>query len=149
MTKDVLLSIRGLQFEGENEAGDLETITAAQYYKKNNNHYVIYEEATEGFRDTTKNVICWNGKTLDLTKKGLINVHMIFEEKKKNITDYKTPFGSILIGIDTRQICVEEKEKQIHVNVDYALEVNYEHLADCQISMDIRAKEGMQREQLS
>ena len=149
MTKDVILSIRGLQFEGENEAGDLETITAAQYYKKNNNHYVIYEEATEGFRDTTKNVIRWNGKTLDLTKKGLINVHMIFEEKKKNITDYKTPFGSILIGIDTRQICVEEKEEQIHVNVDYALEVNYEHLADCQISMDIRAKEGMQREQLS
>ena len=148
MTKDVLLSIKGLQFEGENDASDLETITAAQYYKKNNNHYVIYEEATEGFRDTTKNVIHWDGKTLDVTKQGLINVHMIFEEKKKNITDYKTPFGSILIGIDTRQICVEEREEQIHVNVDYALEVNYEHLADCQISMAVRAKEGAQREQL-
>ena len=68
-------------------------------------------------------------------------MHMIFEEKKKNVTDYKTPFGSILIGIDTRQICVEENEHQIHVNVDYALEINYEHLADCQISMDVRAKE--------
>ena len=38
MTKDVLLSIKGQQFEGENDASDLETITAAQYYKKNNNH---------------------------------------------------------------------------------------------------------------
>ena len=46
MTKDVLLSIKGLQFEAENEAADLETITAAQYYKKNDSHYIIYEEAT-------------------------------------------------------------------------------------------------------
>ena len=95
----------------------------------------------EGFRDTTKNIIKWNGQILDLTKKGLVNVHMIFEEKKKNVTDYKTPFGSILIGIDTHQISVEESEKQIRVNVDYALEINYEHLADCQISMDVRARD--------
>ncbi len=141
MTKDVLLSIRGLQFEGADEANDLETITAAEYYKRNNNHYVIYEEATEGFRDITKNIIKWNGQTLDLTKRGLITLHMIFEEKKKNMTDYRTPFGSILIGIDTRQIQVEEEEAQIHVDVDYALEINYEHLADCKISMNVRAKE--------
>ena len=141
MTKDVLLFIKGLQFESEDETNDLETVTAAEYYKKNNNHYVIYEEAMDGFRDTTKNIIKWNGQILDLTKKGLVNVHMIFEEKKKNVTDYKTPFGSILIGIDTHQISVEESEKQIRVNVDYALEINYEHLADCQISMDVRARD--------
>ena len=78
MTKDVLLFIKGLQFESEDETNDLETVTAAEYYKKNNNHYVIYEEAMEGFRDTTKNIIKWNGQILDLTKKGLVNVHMIF-----------------------------------------------------------------------
>ncbi len=142
MTTDVLLSIRGLQFEGENDANDLETITAAQYYKKNGSHYVIYEEATEGFRDTTKNMIKWNGQTLELTKRGLINVHMIFEEKKKNMTDYRTPYGSILIGIDTKQIRTTETEDEISVHVDYALSINYEHLADCKITMSIRSKEN-------
>lgn len=141
MTKEVLLSIRGLQFEGANDANDLETITAAEYYKKNDSHYVIYEEATEGFQDTTKNIIKWNGETLELTKRGLVNVHMIFEEKKKNMTDYRTPFGSILIGIDTKQIQVAESEEQISVDVDYVLGVNYEYLADCKISMHVRAKE--------
>lgn len=62
MTKDVLLSIRGLQFEGENDASDLETITAAEYYKKNNHHYVIYDEATEGSRDLTKILSSGTGK---------------------------------------------------------------------------------------
>lgn len=140
MKTDVLLSIKGLQFEGENDANDLETITAAEYYKKNDSHYVIYEEATEGFRDTTKNIIKWNGQTLELTKRGLINVHMIFEEKKKNMTDYRTPYGSILIGIDTQQIRVEEAEERISVYVDYALSINYEYLADCRITMNVCSK---------
>ena len=146
MTKDVLLSIKGLQFEAENEAADLETITAAQYYKKNDSHYIIYEEATEGFSDRTKNRIKWNGRSLDLTKRGLVNVHMIFEEKKKNMTDDQTPFGNIMIGIDTRQIRMEEQENHIRVDVEYALEVNYEHLADCRISMNILAKNGETQE---
>lgn len=142
MTKEVLLSIRGLQFEGGNDTNDLETVTAAEYYKKNDSHYVIYDEATEGFDATTKNVIKWNEKMLDMTKRGLVNAHMVFEESKKIMTDYRTPFGSILIGIDTHKIQVEEENEKIRVHVDYALEVNYEYLADCKICMNVSAKEG-------
>ena len=36
----------------------------------------------------------------------------------------------------------QEEEKRIVVNVDYAMDVNYEHLADCKIKIDIRAKDG-------
>lgn len=142
MTKDVLLAIKGLQFNELQEDTNVETVTAAEYYKKNNSHYVIYEENFEGFEGTTKNIIKFKDNSLDLTKKGLINVHMIFEENKKNMTNYSTPFGDILIGIDARKIRMEEEEGRIKVNVDYALEVNYEHLADCSISVNIQPKEA-------
>lgn len=142
MTKDVLVSIQGLQFEAGSDDNGLETITAAQYYKKNDHHYVIYEEAMEGFSDTTKNILKWDDNSLDLTKRGLVNVHMVFEKNKKNMTDYKTPFGNILIGIDTRQVQVEESEGKIVLRVNYALEINYEYLADCKITMDVRSREG-------
>ncbi len=33
----------------------------------------------------------------------------------------------------------KEPERMV-VNVDYALDINYEYLADCQIVMDIRSK---------
>lgn len=143
MTKDVLLSIQGLQFDTGAEENGLETITAAEYYKKNNHHYVIYEEAMEGFHDKTKNIIKWDGQSVDLTKRGLVNVHMVFEENKKNMTDYKTPFGNILIGIDTRQVRMEEKEERIELQVNYALEINYEYLADCMITMNISPRESV------
>ena len=141
MTKDVLLYIKGLQFEGEHDASDVEIVTPAEYYEKNGSHYVMYEEATEGFEEKIKNIIKWNGNTLELTKRGLVNVHMMFEEKKKNLTDYRTPFGSILVGIDTKKIRIQEEDARILVNVDYALEINYEHLSDCKISMKVQAKE--------
>lgn len=140
MTKDVLLAIKGLQFDGSEEDTEIETVTSAEYYKKNNSHYVIYEEAFEGFEGTTKNVIKFKNNSLDLTKKGLVNVHMIFEENKKNMTNYSTPYGDILIGIDARKIRMKEEEAKIHVDVEYALEINYEHLADCHISIGIQAK---------
>ena len=140
MTKDVLLAIKGLQFDGSEEDTEIETVTSAEYYKKNNSHYVIYEEAFEGFEGTTKNILKFKDNSLDLTKKGLVNVHMFFEENKKNMTNYSTPYGDILIGIDASKIRMQEEEEKIHLDVEYALEINYEHLADCHISIGIQAK---------
>ena len=42
--------------------------------------------------------------------------------------------------IDTRKIHITQEPERMVVNVDYALDINYEYLADCQIVMDIRSK---------
>lgn len=142
MEREVLLALKGLQFAVDEEGAQaLETITPAEYYKKNDSHYVVYDEVTEGFQDTTKNIIKFRGSHMELTKRGLVNVHMVFEEKKKNMTSYATPFGNILIGIDTDEVVVREDRDQIKVNVAYTLEANYEHMADCKIEMNIRPRE--------
>ncbi len=142
MTKDVLLSITGLQFDGVMDGEQLEVITPGEYYKQNNKHYVLYNEVYEATEQITKNTIKIQNKMIDLMKKGFVNVHMVFEENKKNMTYYNTPYGNILIGINTKKITVDESRDQIAVNVDYALEVNYEFLADCKINIHIRGKNG-------
>lgn len=142
MTKDVLLSIKGLQFANEQDMEPVEVITSGDYYKRNGKHYILYDEVMEGFEGVTKNIIKLKENCLDVTKKGVTNVHMMFEKNKKNITYYNTPFGSIMIGIDAKDIKIEEKEESILVNVSYGLEVNYEHMADCNIVMNIQSKES-------
>lgn len=144
MTKDVLLTISGLQFAGpgDEDAEPVEVITAGDYYKKNGKHYILYDEVMEGFDGNTKNVIKVTEDSLDITKKGISNVHMIFEKNKKNVSYYNTPFGSILIGIDAKSVDVRETDTNIDVKVKYNLEVNYEHLADCSITMNIKSKEA-------
>lgn len=141
MTKEVLLSIKGIQFDTSKEEGNVETITSAQYYERNGSHYLIYDEIVEGFREPTKNMIKFKENQLELTKKGLINVHMIFEEKKKNMSDYRTPYGNIMIGMDTQKVILKEEENHISIQVEYALEMNYEFLADCKIFINICPKE--------
>ena len=143
MEKEVLLALKGLQFAMDEEGAQaLETITPAEYYKKNDSHYIIYDEVTEGFQDTTKNIIKFTGSQMEVTKKGLVNVHMIFEKNKKNVTYYNTPFGSLLIGIDAYRVEVKETPEEISAYVEYALEVNNEHLANCRIRMKASSREG-------
>ena len=140
MTKEVLVSISGLQFAEEMNQEPVEVITSADYYKKNGKHYIIYDEVMEGFTETTKNIIKIDDRCMDITKRGVTNVHMMFEKEKKNLTYYYTPYGSLLIGITAARVDVEETEQDIHVSVDYELEVNYEHMADCKITMNIKSK---------
>lgn len=140
MTKEIILSLKGLQMEKNEDAKAVETILPADYYQRNGSHYVVYEEMMEGFTDITRNRIKFNDSCLEVSKKGLVNAQMFFEENKKSITSYATPYGNILIGIDTESVWVEERDNQIRVEVEYALEANYQHLADCRIEMELRPR---------
>lgn len=142
MTKDVLVTIRGLQFTSDANAEATEVITAGEYHFKNEKHYLIYEEAFEGTQEVGRNIIKIKQDYMELTRKGVNSVHMVFEKHKKNVTYYYTPFGSLLIGIDAHKVEIEELEHKIHIDVEYDLEINYEHVADCHIDMDITPREA-------
>ena len=141
MTKDVLVKISGLQFAEDQDSGPVEIITTGNYYKKNGKHYILYDEVQEGFDGVTKSVIKVNDDFLDVTTKGVTKVHMMFEKNKKNMSYYNTPFGNLLVGLNATDVKVNETEDNIDIKVDYKLEVNYEHLAECSISMNIMSKD--------
>lgn len=146
MTKDVLVSIKGMQFLGMEEDPEepIEIITPGSYYFRNGSHYVKYDEVFEEIDGTTSNLVKINGKGMEVRKKGAANVHMVFEEDKKNITCYDTPFGKIQMGISTTRIHVCEKEDSIHVEVDYSLDMNDNYVADCNLHMNIQSKSQME-----
>ena len=58
-----------------------------------------------------------------------------FRKNEKNMTNYATPFGNLVMGIHTHQINLDQQEDKLLVHVDYALDVNYEFLADCKITI--------------
>lgn len=139
MTKEVLLTIKGIQFDGESNT-DYTSTFPAEYYERNSKRYVVYDEVMEGFTQSTKNIIKFNEKEVEVTKKGIVNVQMLFEENRKNLTNYGTPYGEIVMGIITEGIRFLETEDRIRIDVKYGLELNYEHQADCKISIDIRPR---------
>lgn len=150
MTKDVLVSISGKHIDIMEdptrgyETGDdsIEVVTPANYYCKNGKHYIIYDEVLEGMAGTIRNKIKITGtESIEIMKSGVSSSHMIFEKNKKNQTYYRTPYGQMLIGVNTKnmEVCVDDD--RINVRLDYELDVNHEPLADCRIKLDVMSKD--------
>ena len=138
MTKDVLITIRGVHTL-DHEDNDVEMIVRGDYYQKNGKHYIVYEEILEGAEERVKNVIKISPSSMDIIKKGVTNSRMLFEKNKKNLSCYSTPVGNLVIGIQANHFYVEEQENSIKVNVDYSLDINYEHMSDCRICVDVQS----------
>lgn len=139
MDKEVLISISGLQYEIDKDEA-MEVISPGKYYLKNGKHYVLYEEITElpgEDSGISKVLIKMDNNTIELTKKGYTNVSMLFEQGKKTMSCYRTPFGELLVGIYTTEIQIEEKQNGILAVINYSLDINYGHISDCNIIIKV------------
>ena len=140
MDKEVLITLKGLQINEPVDTGVVEIVALGEYYEKNDKKYIIYEEVVEGMEGKIKNIIKLSPTCMEVTKKGLTNTHMVFEENKKNLTVYNTPFGAFSLGIMAKGIDIDEQDDSMSVKVEYELDMNYEHVADCSISLGIQSK---------
>ena len=131
-----------MHFDTANMADDVEVIQRGQYYKRGGNHYLIYDEPLEGSELVNHNILKFNDMSLSVTKKGPVTASMLFEESSKNLTNYSTPFGSIVVGLDTRNIALSDTDDVLKLDVNYSLDINYEFLADCNISIEARSSDS-------
>ncbi len=142
MDKEVLIHVRGLQMmETNTEEEPVEIVVPGQYYFRNGSHYLKYEEILEGYAEPTLNYIKISSKGMEVRKKGVVDVHMVFEQGKKNMTYYTTPYGTIEMGIAATNLDLKENEDGLNMTVDYALDMNQEHVADCCLAIHAQPKD--------
>ena len=140
MTKDVLISISGLQLEAQDDE-PIEVVTSGNYYYKNNKHYILYDEYIDDSEmDVTKNKIIISDDKISLTKSGPASVNMLFEPGKDTVTYYNTPFGSLVIGLSNSKIDAKHEEDLIDINIQYDLSINYSHVSNCNICLKVTPK---------
>ncbi|MCI9197571.1 MAG: DUF1934 domain-containing protein [Lachnospiraceae bacterium] len=65
MTKDVFVSVTGLQVMGECQGAQhpIEMVTVGEYHFKNGKHFIRFDEAFEGFSESTVNLTARPGYT--------------------------------------------------------------------------------------
>ena len=143
MNKDVLIHVRGLQMMETDDAQEpIEIVVPGQYYFRNRSHYLRYEEMLDDTAETTVNYIKMSPNGVEVRKQGQVNVHMVFEEGKKNKTFYNTPYGTLQMGISATGLELKESEDGIQMKVDYALDMNEEHVADCYLTVQAQSKDS-------
>ncbi|MDO4294627.1 MAG: DUF1934 domain-containing protein [bacterium] len=141
MTKDVLIRIKGSHLMNEDQEM-LELMVLGQYYFRNGKHFLVYDEVMEEGGKPVHNVVKITENLVEISKNGQVESKMRFEKDKKEMSRYVTPFGEIWMGLDTKKIQMQQEADSLQLEVQYALELNYEHTSDCTLCMEVSSVEG-------
>ncbi|TCK93296.1 uncharacterized beta-barrel protein YwiB (DUF1934 family) [Natranaerovirga hydrolytica] len=129
MTKEVLLSIKGLQTDFVSK-DSLEMITTGTYYHKNDKEYINYIDNDLNKEKETKTTIKISEDKVDLIRFGGVTTHMIFEVGKNHMTHYNTPLGALLIGIKTKDIQVSKADTHLSLKIKYTIDINNNFISE-------------------
>jgi len=122
--RKAMISIKGAPFQTGNEDDSFELMTDGEYMREGGISTFRYVESALTGLDgllTTFNV---ENDRVVLSRGGELNEDMIFSEKQKHHFLYETPFGSILMGIDTHSIVKNLRDDGGSLEIRYDIEVD-------------------------
>ena len=138
MEKDVLLIIKGIHITNE-EADDTEVLIPAEYYFRDDKHFVCYEEVCETTGEKLKCILKICNNIVEVIKPGINASRLVFEKEMKNYSVYSTEVGDLYLSVDTQNIYIatSEDDRRIDVKINYSLGINEEKVSDCEVSIVI------------
>ena len=125
MTDNVIISIKGKQLYAESGPDEMELVTAGTLKRDGRGGYTISYEESEltGLEGTTTRLHIDGGR-VTLLREGSINSQMVFEEGRRHLSMYETPYGSLSVGVNTRRMRSTVSESGGDLEIDYAIEID-------------------------
>lgn len=141
MKENVLITINSTQTT-DGEAESLETIYPGKHRSLPDSNVILYQEVlpddTGNATSLNKNKMKIGEHSLILTKKGTIDTEMIFDPGKTHRGFYKTPYGVFAMAIHTSCLEIQKTNDNIHILIQYTLELNGMHVSDCTMNIMIQ-----------
>ena len=136
--KKVMISIKGTPVPTENEDESFELMTDGEYSREDGVSTFCYVESELTGLDgllTTFNV---EDDRVILSRGGGISGDMIFSENQKHHFLHDTPFGAIMMGIDTHSIKKNLRDDGGSLEIRYDIEVDNVSVSQNLFQIDIR-----------
>ena len=126
MRDNVIISIKGKQLYAESSPEEMELVTSGVLKRDGLGGYTVSYQESEltGLEGTTTRLHISNGR-VTLLREGSINSQMVFEEGRRHLSMYETPYGALSIGINTRRMRSTLGESGGDLEIDYAIEVDH------------------------
>ena len=125
MTDNVIISIKGKQLYAESSPDEVELVTAGTLKRDSSGGYTVSYQETEltGMEGTTTKLHIDKGRAT-LLREGNVNSQMVFEEGRRHLSMYETPYGALSIGVNTRRMRSTLGEAGGDLEIDYAIEID-------------------------
>jgi len=137
--KKVLISIKGLPVFAANEDDAFELMTDGEYSKKDGISTFSYIDSTLTGQDGMLTTFDVEDDRVVLRRGDGMGGDMIFSESQKHHFLYDTPFGSIMLGIDTHNITNNMNDEGGNLEIRYDIEVDNVSVSQNLFKINIRS----------
>jgi uncharacterized beta-barrel protein YwiB (DUF1934 family) len=125
MEKDVIISIKGIQEYDGAGSDAVELVTEGRMIMDGDHYTLSYQESELTGLGGTLTTIQVEGKQITMMRVGEVNTQMVFQEGRRHLSMYNTPYGALTVGVNTRRLIADLNEQGGDIHIDYAIEIDH------------------------
>lgn len=130
MEKPVIISIRGTQATEPGQEDVMELVTQGTLAGQAGDFSLSYRESELTGLEGTTTTFHIEADKITLTREGTLNSVMVFQEGQKTYAPYETPFGGIILGVNTKKAFSDMTETGGSISIRYIMEVENERVGE-------------------
>ena len=126
MDNNVIISIMGKQSFEDMDDETIELVTEGRLDDDGDDAYTLSYQESEltGLEGTLTTFQIEKGR-ITLLRIGEVNSQMVFEEGRRHLSMYDTPYGALSVGVSTRKMRASIGAAGGDIEIDYAIEIDH------------------------
>ena len=125
MEKQVIISIKGLQDYEQTGKDRIELVTQGSLRRDKGLLTLSYAESELTGLEGTTTTIQVEPERVTMLRTGQVNTQMVFQEGRRHLAMYNTPYGAMTVGINTRHLFTELGDEGGDIEIDYNIELDH------------------------
>ncbi|MDD5938810.1 MAG: DUF1934 domain-containing protein [Clostridiales bacterium] len=122
---NVIISIRGQQtYQGADEES-VELVTEGLLRPECGGYTLSYQESEVTGMAGTLTTFQIEKDCITLVRAGEVNSQMVFQEGRRHLSMYETPYGQLALGVNTRRMRADLNDKGGDIEIDYNIEIDH------------------------
>ena len=138
MEKDVIISIRGTQDYSGTDPDTMELVTEGKLAVQDGALCLSYEESELTGMEGTTTVFQVEPEKVTLLRLGSVQSEMVFEDGRRHMSLYSTPYGNMEIGVRARRLNSTLELTGGRLEIDYDIEINHMLAGQSLFRIDVR-----------
>ena len=142
MEKEVIISIKGMQKYENAEPDTIELVTGGRLERDGESFTLSYQESAVTGMDGTLTTFQIEPERVTLLRVGEYTSQMVFQEGRRHMSMYNTPYGAMTIGVNTRHLLSELTDRGGEIEIDYAIEIDHSVAGRNTFQINVKEAEG-------
>ncbi|AJA46355.1 hypothetical protein CPAST_c02550 [Clostridium pasteurianum DSM 525 = ATCC 6013] len=138
MEKRAIITISSIQ--GNKEDDSIQVVTPGSFYSKDDCYYAVYEETEISGMEGTTTTLKIGPEELILLREGTTNANMHFVNGKNNLSMYDTPYGTLKMEVNTKNIDIDINEKGGNIAVKYDMNISGQMVPETSLDINIKVQ---------